>query len=117
MSRKRLSIRDSFIAKFGNWATLSQTQKNALPIIANEYFNFINANNQIIGYSEENITDRTVLLNNYYNFINVNQYLQSNNWRDKINISVRGVGRIESGVVYVSNVPIKADGTYKYWMG
>lgn len=64
----------NIIAKFGNWATLSQAQKNALPIIANEYYNFINANNQIIGYSEENITARTVLLNNYYNFINVNQY-------------------------------------------
>lgn len=64
----------NIIAKFGNWSTLSQTQKNALPIIANEYFNFINANNQIVGYTEENITGRTVLLNNYYNFINVNQY-------------------------------------------
>jgi hypothetical protein len=64
----------NIIAKFGNWSTLSQTQKNALPIIANEYFNFISANNQIIGYSEENIISRTVLLNNYYNFINVNQY-------------------------------------------
>ena len=64
----------NIIAKFGNWTTLSQTQKNALPIIANEYYNFINANNQIIGYSEENITARTVLLNDYYNFINVNQY-------------------------------------------
>jgi len=64
----------NIIAKFGNWETLSQTQKNALPIIANEYFNFVNANNLIIGYSEENISARTVLLNNYYNFINVNQY-------------------------------------------
>jgi hypothetical protein len=64
----------NIIAKFDNLSTLSQTQKNALPIIANEYFNFISANNQIIGYSEENIISRTVLLNNYYNFINANQY-------------------------------------------
>jgi Bpu10I restriction endonuclease len=64
----------NIIAKFGNWTNLSQSQKNALPIIAYEYTNFINANNQIIGYSEENIISRTVLLNNYYNFINVNQY-------------------------------------------
>lgn len=70
--------------------------------------------------NEKSIVSFTIDINNVSAmdiFINVNQYLQSNNWRDKINISVRGVGRIESGVVYVSNVPIKADGTYKYWMG
>jgi hypothetical protein len=64
----------NIITKFNNWETLSSTQKNVLPIIANEYFNFINDNNNIIGYSEENIIDRTRLLNKYYNFINENKY-------------------------------------------
>jgi hypothetical protein len=64
----------NIITKFNNWETLSQTQKNALPIIANEYFKFISDNNKIIGYSEVNITERTNSLNKYYNFINDNKY-------------------------------------------
>ena len=49
--------------------------------------------------------------------INVNQYIQNDNWRDKIVISLRGSARLESGFIYLSNVPIVADGSYKYWMG
>lgn len=60
--------------KFGNWGTLSPAQKAALPIIANEYYNFINENNKIVGYSNDDVVKRTILLNNYYNFINVNNY-------------------------------------------
>lgn len=61
-------------AKFNNWEKLNPTQKEALPIIANEYFNFINDNNKITGYSEQNIHERTSLLNKYYEFIKENQY-------------------------------------------
>lgn len=64
----------NIITKFNNWETLSLTQKNVLPIIANEYFNFININNNIKGYSEDKIIERTNLLNKYYNFINENKY-------------------------------------------
>ena len=64
----------NIITKFSNWETLSATQKNVLPIIANEYFNFIKINNNIKGYSEDNIIERTILLNKYYNFINENKY-------------------------------------------
>lgn len=49
--------------------------------------------------------------------ININQYFASDNWRDKIKISIRGNARLESGFIYLSNVPISADGSYKYWMG
>lgn len=49
--------------------------------------------------------------------MNISQYLNSDDWRTKVNISVRGTARLESGFVYLSSLPIKADGTYKYWMG
>lgn len=49
--------------------------------------------------------------------LTVNQFLDSKNWRDKVNISFRGRFRAESGLLYFNNVPISADGSYKYWMG
>jgi LEA14-like dessication related protein len=49
--------------------------------------------------------------------INVSNFISQENWRDKIKISFRGFTRLESGIVYLSNVPISADGSYKYWMG
>jgi len=64
----------NIVTKFGNWSSLKPTQQKALPIIANEYFNFINENNRIVGYSNQDIIDRTNLLNKYYDFINTNQY-------------------------------------------
>lgn len=64
----------NIIAKFNNWNKLNENQKVALPIIANKYYQFVNGNHQIIGYSDEIIIQRTMLLNNYYNFINENNY-------------------------------------------
>jgi LEA14-like dessication related protein len=49
--------------------------------------------------------------------LNVSNYIQQENWRDKVKISFRGFSRLESGFIYLSNVPITADGSYKYWMG
>lgn len=64
----------NIIAKFNNWNKLSNVQKSALPLISNEYYNFIKRNNEIIGYSNEIINARTQLLNQYYDFINANDY-------------------------------------------
>lgn len=49
--------------------------------------------------------------------LTVNQFLDSKNWRDKVNISFRGRFRAESGLLYFNNVPVSADGSYKFWMG
>ena len=64
----------NIVAKIKNWDKLSETQKRVLPIIANEYYYFIYENNKLIGYSEEIIKERTILLNKYYDFINTNSY-------------------------------------------
>lgn len=69
---------------------------------------------------DKSIVPFTVEINNVSAmnvFMNVSQYLQQSNWRDKINIAVTGSARVESGFIYISNVPIKADGSYKHWMG
>jgi hypothetical protein len=64
----------NIVAKYNNLKKLSVVQKNALPIIANQYYKFINSNNKIIGYSNKIIEQRASLLNQYYDFINVNNY-------------------------------------------
>lgn len=64
----------NIVAKIKNWDKLSETQKSVLPIIAKEYYYFISENNKLIGYSEEIISKRTILLNSYYDFINTNNY-------------------------------------------
>lgn len=64
----------NIITKYKNWNKLSAIQKLALPNIAREYYNFVIGNLEIVGYSVENIIERTQLLNDYYNYINVNNY-------------------------------------------
>ena len=64
----------NIITKNNNWAKLNSNQKKALPEIAKNYCDYIISNNNIIGYSDENIEERTTLLNAYYDFINKNGY-------------------------------------------
>lgn len=45
------------------------------------------------------------------------KYIQAGTWRDKIELSLRGSLRAESGIVYISRIPVSIDGNYKFWMG
>lgn len=74
----------------------------------------------LIQKNGKSIIPFTVTLNNINAMqilINVNQFLGQSNWRDKVNISLRGETRAEVGLIYIEKVPISMDGSYKYWMG
>lgn len=64
----------NILTKFGNWDNLNETQQRALPIISERYIEYIRFQQQIIGYSEQNIINRVEKLNDYYNFIKINNY-------------------------------------------
>lgn len=64
----------NLLAKFRNWEKLSEKQKKALPLIFQEYKKYIIFQEDLIGYSEQNINNRVEKLNNYYNFIRENEY-------------------------------------------
>lgn len=64
----------NLLAKFRNWEKLSEKQKKALPLIFQEYKEYIIFQEDLIGYSEQNINNRVEKLNNYYNFIRENKY-------------------------------------------
>lgn len=64
----------NLLAKFRNWEKLSEKQKKALPLIFQEYKEYIIFQEDLIGYSEQNINNRVEKLNNYYNFIRENEY-------------------------------------------
>lgn len=49
--------------------------------------------------------------------IDVNSKAKEPNWREKVNIQLRGKIRAESGIIYMNNIPLDIDSTYKDWMG
>lgn len=64
----------NLLAKYKNWEKLSSSQKTALPLIFKEYKKYIDFQNNTIGYSEKDITERVQKLNDYYRFIRENNY-------------------------------------------
>lgn len=55
-------------------ANLSERQKRALPLIEEAYLKYVNAIDDIKGYSKEEIEQRVKLLNDYYDFIHDNDW-------------------------------------------
>lgn len=64
----------NLLGKFKNWIKLSNVQQKTLPLIFEEYKKYIENQQKIVGYSEQNIIDRVQSLNAYYDFIRINGY-------------------------------------------
>lgn len=72
--KKRYPHASNILTKNSKSANFSAVKSHAFPRIVQQYLVFLRGNNAIIGYSDQNIIDRTLLLNNYYNFIEANNY-------------------------------------------
>lgn len=64
----------NYRTKYYSFSSLSTEKKIALNRMFNEYYEYIETNFSLIGFSEEIILQRVALLNNYYNFINQNNF-------------------------------------------
>lgn len=64
----------NIVAKLNDWMKLTPRQQTALLDMGVAYTVYINTNNQLIGHSDEIISQRVDSLNTYYNFLASNQY-------------------------------------------
>lgn len=61
-------------AKYSSKGKFTKEQKEGFPKIVDKYAGYIKSNNEIVGYTNENIEKRVELLNEYYDFIDGNYY-------------------------------------------
>ncbi|TRX36684.1 Bpu10I family restriction endonuclease [Flavobacterium restrictum] len=71
---KKLIHASNFLAKLKVYDSSSSEQKKAFDDLLPIYYNYLQENLKLKGFSNEIIEQRTVLLNNYYSFIFENNY-------------------------------------------